>query len=300
VTYERLVAAGCTRDVIRGLRTRGALIPIHHHVFAVAGAPSSYEQTVLAAVLAVGKQAFASHETGARLMGLPLPGPAALEVTTMYERCPSVPGVRLHRWGLLEDGYVCTLGAIPTVCSELVIIGLSSRHTLPVLGSMTDEALRRRLTTASRIAYVAERLGRAPGRSPKRIAEMLDRRVPGVDTNESVLEDFISYALHRFKLPRPVSQYRQVVGGRARRIDHCYPDRCLALEAKGFEYHGGRERFDDDALRGNELLLAGYRVLTFTSAFTDVQIARQVAAALGRPPPRPARAVSFEEWKRLR
>ena len=73
----------------------------------------------------------------------------------------------------------------------------------------------------------------------------------------------------------------------------------VALEAKGFEYHGQRARFDDDALRGNELLLAGYRVLTFTQRFTDLQIAEQVAEALGDPPRR-RRAISFEEWKGLR
>ena len=96
-------------------------------------------------------------------------------------------------------------------------------------------------------------------------------------------------ALHRFGIRPPLAQHGVTVGGRRRRIDHCYPDLRVALEAKGYEYHGQRARFDDDALRGNELLLAGYRVLTFTSAFTDLQIAKQVAAAIGDPPPRPRR-----------
>ena len=64
-------------------------------------------------------------------------------------------------------------------------------------------------------------------------------------------------ALRRFGVRPPLAQYRVTVGGRPRRIDHCYPDLRVALEAKGYEYHGQRERFDDDALRGNELLLAG-------------------------------------------
>lgn len=300
VTYAQLVSAGCSRDTIRGLRASGALREAHHHVYAVAGAPGSFPQTVLAAVLAAGKHAFASHETGARLRELPLPGPAALEVTTLYERCPKVPGARVHRSGRLEDRFVTTLGPIPVASVELVIVGLSSRHSLTDLGKMTDEALRRGLTTIARIAYVAERLGRAPGRSPKKVAEMLDRRLPGLETRESPLEDFVFDALRRFGVRPPLPQHAVTVGGRQRRIDHCYPDLRVALEAKGYEYHGRRARFDDDALRGNELLLAGYRVLTFTSAFTDLQIARQVAAAIGDPPPRPRRAISFEEWKRLR
>jgi hypothetical protein len=295
-----LVQAGCTRDTIRGLRGSGALNALHHHVYAVAGAPCSYERTVLAAVLAAGEHAFASHETAASLRQLPLPGPAALEVTTVYERCPSVPGVRVHRSGRLEEQYVEMLGPIPIARVELVIVCLSSRLTLTELGRVTDEALRRRLTTHGRVAYAAEHLGRAPGRSPKKVAEMLERRLPGLEIRESVLEDFVFDALRRFDVPLPVPQHVVRVGGRRRRIDHCYPDLCLAVEAKGYEYHGRRERFDDDALRGNELLLAGFRVLTFTSAFTDLQIAQQVSAAIGHREPRRHRAITFEEWKRLR
>jgi hypothetical protein len=74
----------------------------------------------------------------------------------------------------------------------------------------------------------------------------------------------------------------------------------VGLEAKGFEYHSGRARFDDDALRINELRLAGWKMLEFTSAFTDWQIARQVARALGLPEPSPKAQLTFAEWKRLR
>ena len=71
----------------------------------------------------------------------------------------------------------------------------------------------------------------------------------------------------------------------------------LALEALGFEFHGWRARWDDDALRGNDLQLAGFRVLQFTSAFTDRQIAQQVAEALGRSCENaPGPDLTFSEW----
>ena len=47
--------------------------------------------------------------------------------------------------------------------------------------------------------------------------------------------------------------------------------------------------------------VAGWRVLEFTSAFTDWQIATQVARALGlEPPAMQGNALTFAEWKRLR
>jgi hypothetical protein len=71
----------------------------------------------------------------------------------------------------------------------------------------------------------------------------------------------------------------------------------LALEAQGFDAHGRRAQFDADALRGNELQLAGFRVLEFTSAFTDRQIAQQVAEALGLPqPPIVGETLTFAAW----
>ncbi len=300
VTYEQLRSAGVTRDVIRGLRARGAVVELRPHVYAVAGAPKSREQTVLAAVLAAGKTAFASHETAAQLLGLPLPTPARLEVTTLYERCPRLEGVRLHRSGLLDERDVTMLGAIPVATATRIVVDLSSRLSIRDLGRLTDEALRLRMTSLGRIQATAQRLRRAPGRSPRNVATMLALRVADTEQRESVLEDFVYAALLRFGLPLPVPQYRVVLNGRERRIDLCYPDRWLALEAKGFEFRRSRAGFDGDALRDNELQLAGFRVLSFTAAFTDLQIAQQVASALRLAAPRPRPPLTFAEWKALR
>ena len=147
----------------------------------------------------------------------------------------------------------------------LAIVQLSGRLDVTWLGRITDEAVRAKMTTLEAVQEVSLRLGRAPGRSPRKIALMLGRRVPGTENRESVLEDYVFDALRRFDV------YRM------------------------------RKKFDEFTVRGNELKLAGWRVLEFTSAFTDWTIAAQVAEALGCPiPPRPLRALTFAEWKRLR
>jgi len=180
---------------------------------------------------------------------------------------------------------------------ERSIVDVSSRFDVRILGRMVDEALRRRLTTIVRLQRAVDRLAPAPGRSAKKMNLVLQSRDGTVADRESILEDFVFDALVRFGLPLPVPQYRVTLDGRERRIDLCYPKRWLALEAQGFETHGLRHRFDDDALRGNELQLAGFRVLEFTSAFTDWQIASQVARALdAEVPPQPAIPLTFAEW----
>ena len=261
-------------------------------------APTSHEQQLLAHVLAAGDTAFASHETAASVWDGPLPEPAALEITVTLERLPRTPGVRFHRTGMLNLHDVVVHKSIPVSSPALTIVQLSSRFELRQLGRLVDDFVRRGLTTFAEIRRTSERLGRAPGRSPKNIAKLLDARLP---LGESVLEDFVAHALKRFGLPLPTMQHEVVVAGRTRRIDFCYVEKSLALEPKGWEFRQFRSKFDDDALRENELVLAEYRVLTFTSAFTDWKIASQVAEALGLPQPKtPDHPLTFAEWNRLR
>jgi hypothetical protein len=301
VTIAQAREAKISYAALRRRQRSGALIVALPGVLAAPSAPNTFERRLLAGVLAAGPTAFASHESAAHLWGLPLPAPARLEVTTAIERRPRVDGVTHHRSGLLIDPDVTIVDLIPVATPERTIVDLSSRLSVRELGRMVDEALRLRITTLNRIHWMADRLPKAPGRSPNKLREVLAKRIPGGEDRESLLEDFVFDALRRFAIPLPVAQFRVTVNGRERKIDLAYPPRLLALEAKGFEYHGLRDRFDDDALRGNELQLAGWRVLEFTSAFTDWQIAEQVAQALGVDiPPMPANALTFAEWKRVR
>ncbi len=301
ITYAQLEGLECTRQVIRNMIASRRLVEIRHHVFVVAGAPRTHHQTIMAAVLAAGKSAYGSHETAAAVLGLPLPCPALLEVTTLLARCPSLPGVRVHRSGRLDEGDIVIEHGIPITNAARTIVELSSRLSVHELGRMTDVAVRKGLTTLAAISETSHILGKAPGRSVKKVRQMLARRIEGGEARESDLEDFVFDSLRRFGLPLPVPQHQVVLKGRKRRIDLCYVDEMLALEPMGFNFHGLRERFDDDAMRGNELVLAGYAVLVFTSAFTDWMIADQVARALGLPSPaRPPRGRMFLEWLALR
>lgn len=297
VTHRQLREQEVSHKAIRHRLDTGALEGVRPDVYRLVGSVATYEQTVLAAVLAAGVTAYASHETALHLWGLRLPDAACLEVTTVLERRPMLKGVRMHRSGLLTDPDVTELNGIPVTTVERAIVDVSSRFDVVTLGRLVDEAVRKGITSLSRIVRLLERLRRAPGRSPKKMQEVLRRRIPGMEERESVLEDFVFDALRRFGFALPVAQHEIVLAGRKRRIDFCYVEHLLALEPKGFDTHRMRNHFDDDALRGNELVLAGYRVLEFTSAFTDWQIAVHVAEALQLPAPeRPTRVRTFAGW----
>jgi hypothetical protein len=282
-------------------RVRGRRTLVQPRVFANPSVAPTFRQHVLAAVLSAGEGARASHEAAAHLWELPLPGPALLEVTTSLTRRPLVRGVRMHRSGLLEEHDSVVLEGIPVVTPELAVYSLSSRFGLTQLGRMTDDGVRRQIMTLDRLSALVDRLPPAPGRSRRKMRTVLSQRAPGVEDRESYLEDFVFAAIMRYHLPPPVPQHPVVFDGRQRRIDLCYPEDWLALEAKGFAWYRTRSVFDRDALRGNDLQLAGFRVLSFTSAFTDYEIASQVARALALlPPKREDPPLTYAQWSRRR
>jgi very-short-patch-repair endonuclease len=73
-----------------------------------------------------------------------------------------------------------------------------------------------------------------------------------------------------------------VVGGRRYRIDLCYPDAMIAIEYDGWDFHRGRQAFDKDRARANDLVVLGFQVLRFTSRSTDMVIVDTVRAARRR------------------
>jgi hypothetical protein len=278
------------------LRTRrNRVLP---RVFVNPSVAPSYDQRLLGVLLSAGPDAVASHESAARMWELPLPGPAMLEVLTADTRRPLVAGARMHRTSTLDPYDVRHVRGIPVTSVALTIYSLSSRFSLAQVGRMIDDAVRRRAVLLDDVLEVVERVRPANGRSRKKMRIVLERRLPGVEQRESTLEDFVLASILRFGLPLPVAQHRVIHGGQPRRVDLCYPDEWLALEAKGFVWYRQRSVFDRDTLRGNELQLAGFRVLSFTSSFTDVRIAEQVAEALGYPAPAPKPPLTFTQWSR--
>jgi len=267
-------------------------------VYANPSVARSFEQRLLTSVLSAGPDAVATQESAARMWGLPLPNPAHIEITTSDTRRPLVSGARMHRAASLDPSDVTVVRGIPVTSVALTIYSLSSRYSIAQLGRMVDDAVRRHIVTLDELVEVIERVPPANGRSRRKMRTVLERRLPGVEERESDLEDFIVAAVVRFDLPLPVAQHPVVHEGRLRRIDLCYVDDWLALEAKGFKWYRERSTFDRDNLRGNELQLAGFRVLSFTSAFTDLHIAQQVAAALHLPQPDAKRPRTFAEWSR--
>jgi very-short-patch-repair endonuclease len=193
-----------------------------------------------------------------------------------------MPGVRAHRTIAFLACEHTVRRKIPVTTVARTLVDLSGSFAVPQLGRMADRALRKGTLRLDDLRKCVAGLPPAPGRHPSRIMRLLRRRLRGYEPGESDLEMRFVRGLVAAGLPEPVQQHRITVGKRRCRIDLAYPGSRIAIEVDGWEYHGSRSSFDEDRTRANDLVVAGWRVLRFTSSTTDAQAAATVRAALSQ------------------
>lgn len=280
ITREQARDLGLTLRSMRTQVERGNWERIRPGVFAVGAVPRSWDQAVAAACLAAGDGAFASHRTAARLWGL-VPRSGRIELLTDNRRRLQLPGVTAHRSLLIGAQDHTTLRAIPTTTIERTILDLANAGDAALIGRWIDTGLRDGALSIERLIEFCGRLG-GPGRGiPHSVLAAIALRQPGYDPGRSALESRALAALALAGLPAPVRQHPvKRPDGRRAFIDMAYPEAPLALEMDGYETHGTREAFEDDRVRGNELVLLGWPVLHFTWTMTDQYLCETVDRAL--------------------
>ena len=294
ISYEQARRAGLTPDAIRHLHERGTWQQFRLGVSVMRGAPRSWEQSTLAAILAAGDHAWASHASVLRLWDFERFRQADIEITTPRGRRLRIEGVRAHRSQTLDEGDLAVVKRIPALTIARTVADMSGRLDVDDLGRIIDEGLRRGITSLRALDRVIRRLHHiAPGRSPSKLTRVLALRVPGYEPGDSSLETRVYEALVASELPAPTRQHRVIVGNRTYYLDLAYPEFRVAIEVDGFEFHRGRHSFDEDRRRQNDLVRAGWIVLRFTSTSTvDEMVANVAEVLLGRSSGPEARSVT--------
>jgi very-short-patch-repair endonuclease len=255
----------------------------HPGVFAVAGAPDTWEQRVMAAVLAAGHGAIASHTTAASLWGLPdSDRPPIVEVTVPRPRLPRLQGARVHRSLLLTDTDRVRVASIPVTSIPRTLVDLTAERGLGWIARSMDDSMRRNRTTITSIRECSDRLSGAPGRRPSVVRLLVAERLGDAALTESGFERVVLGVLRDAGLPAPEPQHPVAVGGRRYRLDFAWPEQRVALEADGFGPHSSYAAFHDDRRRDLALQTVGWRVLHVSDEMSAPTIVAAVSAALAR------------------
>jgi very-short-patch-repair endonuclease len=280
ITRSQALACGLTSRQIERLLSSGRWRPVRPEIYALAGTPPSWEQAVLAAVYAGGPDVVASHATAAQLRRLKHVVDAGLEVVAPLGRHKRLDGVIGHRSGALFDADKTIYRGIPVTTVGRTLVDVSGRLTDRQLGEAVDDALRRDILRLEDLRQTAGRLGTAPGRSMRRVHQVLARRIPGYDPLDSDFETRVLRVLTSAGLPVPRQQYPVTLDGQLVHLDLAYPEARLAIELDSWKWHGTRSAFDDDRWRDASLAKMRWLTLRLTFTMTDADIIDLVRAVL--------------------
>jgi very-short-patch-repair endonuclease len=273
VTRTQALDSGLTVAQVRKRIETGRWRRAYRSVFVVAGAPATPHQRLLAAVLACGEGAVASHWSAAWLWGLA--DELHLCVTVPKNRGPRPPGVTVSRRDLERP--VIRKG-IPVTSPLRTVVDLDD----PIFVEQAiDRGVAIRLFTVAAVEAELERLAgsRRPGVGALRWA--LERRLAHESRPASVLESRMARLLRAAGLPPAATEY-PVCDGQYR-VDFAWPEVRLAVEVDGYRHHSSWDAFRGDRSRQNDLTAAGWTVLRFTwddMCHRPGEVAAQIASVL--------------------
>lgn len=240
---------------------RGVLERLHPGVARLPGSPRTPEQRILAAVLAAGRSAMASHRSSARLWGVERPDDDPVDL--IVERSATklrIDGAVLHRPTDRVDLRPSMKSLIPTTNLLRTLVDLGA-----VVGSV-DGAVSAAITSGVVSPRVLRQLldrHSRPGRhGVGALRRALDAWPLEGKPADSELEVRMARFLVRHALPAATFHPPRIAGFE---VDFLIDGSCIVLECDGWQYHGRtRSQFDRDRERDQILGAAGYVVFHFT------------------------------------
>ena len=268
-----------SRGQVRARLRQGRLLPVRIGVIAVAGVPATWEQQLMAAVLAGGDGAVASFRSAARLWALG-PREDRIEITVPRARRARLPGVVVHDTTVDGTIHRGVIQGIAVTSPARTLCDLTACWFPWDVEHALDEALRQRLTSLTRLQRVFLDLANRGRRRSTVMRALLEARLPGFDPGDSDMEVRLVRWITGAGLPRPVQQHWVRAGGHAFRLDLAFPELMIGIEYDGWDPHRGRRAFDRDRARQNPLEIIGWLILRYTSASTREVVVREVADAI--------------------
>ena len=280
VTRDQMLSRGLTPRDIDGLLRRRVIRRVRRGVYVVVGTPQSWEQSLLAAVLAAREGARGSHASSAQLWAFRNFDEDEMDLVVVGRTYTSVPGARVHRTVWLPEVDQDVVRDIPCTSFERTLCDVTSLVGWFQAGQILDDGLRRGVANLDRLRECAQQLDSGPNRRLTVIDALLRQREPGFDPGGSGAEIHLLNLLREAGLPEPVQQYRVRLRGKTYFLDFAWPEANLFAEWYGTPWHIGASAVMYDNTRLTDLARADWRPMIFTEASTDAEIVETVREML--------------------
>lgn len=233
----------------------------HPGVYYLNATKITWKGRVLAAVLAGGDTALASHRTAGVLWELEGFSGRVVEITVPFVRGPVPDGVIVHRTRRYLPA--AEVHGIPVTSVERTLLDLAESLSDAVMEKATLSAIRKELTTGDRLAATAVEQGGRGVRGTKRM-----RRILGIideGTTGSVAEVETAQLIRDAPIPSPVRQHRvRLPDGSNAYPDFAWPRLLKIIEVDGYETHGTPKGLSSDLIRQNMLMDLGWEIRRFS------------------------------------
>lgn len=291
-TKDQWRTCGLSLSQLSNRLRRGTVRVVFYKVYAIAGAPDTFEFRSMAGCLKAGPVAAASHETAAILWQL-IPAPdqqtfskiaAPLRFThiSCLRRLDDVEGYRFHRVHLPKAHIAMPSGVPVTDIHRTLLDACAELHPRRA-GRLIDRALRMGLTSLPKLEERLKEESRSGRAGLQVMREHLATRDPAITRSKSQFEVDVYDFFLRWRFEAPIRNYLIPSGrGFPWEVDFCWPAKSLVVEADVYGTHGDFESFNKDRAKDLELEALGYRVIHVTDLMmrNEAEVARQLRIVL--------------------
>lgn len=250
----------------------GRLHRVHRGVYSVGHSLLSTNGRRMAAVLALGPTAVASHRMAGALHAIVNSDALEVSVTTRGGR--RVPGVMVHRTRRLGSEERTVVDGVRCTSLARTLIDYAELATARALERACEQAEILRIYDQRAIDAAIER--QPTRRGSARLLAVVAAFRPGTTPTENALEEAFLAICDRIGAERPlVNSWIPFPEGGGARPDFLWPAARKIVEVDGFETHGTRRAFESDRARDRRLKLMGYDVIHFT--WRDVMLRQELA-----------------------
>jgi predicted transcriptional regulator of viral defense system len=279
----QLVELGLSASAIRNWVARGRLHRVHRGVFSVGHALVTQRGRFMAAVLASGPEAWASHFCSGVLWELGLGTRRLIDVTTCAARGRAIAGIRAHRSATLTEDDVTVIDGIPCTSLARTLLDIAEDGTRREVERALDHAEQARILDMRAIDDV---LTRANGRRGVKLlcAVLEQHRIGSTLTRNKLEEAFLAIARSVGFPPDAVNEWIAFPDGGGAEADFVYRAQRLLVETDGRDPHTVRKAFTSDRIRDQRLMLLGWRVVRLPwqqVMFEPGDVARTLRGLLG-------------------
>jgi len=282
VSLGQLRELGIGRDTVQYFVDNGYLARVHVGVYRVRAARPTYEQRLLGACLAIDDRSAASHRAAATQHDLLRYRDPPVEVTTSRRHSPDLSDVVVHRLMDLHARWVVRVDGVPTTSVARTLVDLGAVASRRTVEAALDRAAGRKLVTYREVRDAMLAVARQGRRGVGTIRPLLAARV-GEVIPVGTFSARMATLLRDAGLPKPEHEYTVIDehGGFVAAVDFAYPDKRLAIEVDGYEFHSSPTAFKTRNQRDRLLADALWLVLHYSWDEVDRQ-SRAVGAEIRR------------------